>query len=85
MYAAPVIPHGVKRDHVGVIGEFLAETISQSREAAHVHPHREIGTFRVAGADARRIWIALNRLLMRSDAPRGAVPPFRFRRLAVQL
>lgn len=40
-----VVPDGVERDHVNVTLELFREAVGQPREAAHVHPHREVLTF----------------------------------------
>ena len=39
MNPAEVIEHVVQRNRVTMIVHFLAESICQAREAAHVHPH----------------------------------------------
>jgi hypothetical protein len=42
VYADEIIIHEMKRDGVGMVFNFLAESICQPREPAHVHPHREV-------------------------------------------
>ena len=53
-----VVPDCVQRDHVTVVLEFLRERIGEAREAAHVHPHREVRAFNVARVDVVAIRIA---------------------------
>jgi hypothetical protein len=54
--AEPVVPNGVDRDHVSMVLEFLGEGVRQAREAAVVHPHREVGTLGIGRGDVRHVW-----------------------------
>ena len=42
-----IVEHGVERDHVDVVVEFLTEPVRQAREPAHVHAHGEVLTLHV--------------------------------------
>jgi len=48
---AKVVKHEMDRDGVSVHLGFLAEAVCESREPAHVHPHREVLTFNVCRGD----------------------------------
>jgi hypothetical protein len=43
--AAKVIEDRIERYHVGMVFKLLRESIRQSREAAHVHPHCQVLAF----------------------------------------
>jgi hypothetical protein len=47
MNLAEVVIHEVQRHVVRVHFDLLAEAVCQPREAAHVHPHREVLTLDV--------------------------------------
>ena len=47
MHLAEVVVGEVQRNVVCVHFKLLAEGVRQSREAAHVHPHREVLAFNV--------------------------------------
>ena len=47
LLAGEVVEHGVKRDSASMVFNLLAVAIGQSREPAHMHPHREVLPFNV--------------------------------------
>ncbi len=86
MNADKVVIHHVERDRVGVIFDLLRKGVCQAREAAHVHPHREIVPLDIGRADVRRVGIAFDLFLLRASAFRRAVAALgAFGRRAVNL
>jgi hypothetical protein len=73
MDAKPVVPNGIDRNHVSVVLEFLAERIRQPREAAIVHPHRQVRTLAVGRADVPFVGVAGDPMFLSADALCGAV------------
>lgn len=55
--AAVIEVHEVERNHVSVILNFLAETVRESRKAAHPHSHGKIAAFHEWCAHV--VWIGL--------------------------
>jgi hypothetical protein len=51
MHSTEVVPSKVQRDGCLQVFQLLAERIRKPRESAHLHPHREVLAFDVAGAD----------------------------------
>ena len=51
MNPAEVVEHVMQGNGVAVIVHFLAESVCEPSEAAHVHPHREILPLDKASAD----------------------------------
>lgn len=49
MKLAEVVVHEVQGDCIGVVLDLLGESVSEPREAAHVHTHCEVLTLDVAG------------------------------------
>lgn len=68
-----------------MVVDLLRETIRQASEAPHIHPHREILAFHVAGADVLRVGIADDRYLFAARAFRRAVALLGFRIVAESL
>ena len=68
MDSAEVVVHVVDRDRGNVIFDLFGECIRQAREAAHLHPHREVLPLDVAGRDVLRIGIADLRFLLAAKA-----------------
>ncbi len=60
MDADEIVSREMQGYRMGVVLDFLAERVGQAREAAHVHPHRQIATFDVAGADM--VWVGCGNL-----------------------
>ncbi len=56
--------------------DFFREPVCQSREATHVHPHREVGTLRIGRADMLRVRLAFDRRLDRATAFGWAISAF---------
>ena len=56
-----------------MIFRFLREPIRQASKTAHVHAHRQVLPFDIAGRDVSRIRAALNIVGLRPDALRRAV------------
>jgi hypothetical protein len=71
--ASEIVVHVVKGDHRLVVVELLGEGVRQPREAAHVHPHREVLALDVAGRDVGRIRVAADLYLARARALGRAV------------
>ncbi len=71
--ATEVVMHIVNGDGRDVILNFLRERIGQPREAAHLHPHREILALNVARRNMLRVRIARDNYFAASDALRRAV------------
>ena len=78
MYAAEIVVHEIKRERVPMILKFLRECVGESRESAHLHPHREVLSFDIASRDVMRIWVASDRSWNRADALSWAVSDFLF-------
>jgi hypothetical protein len=68
-----VVVHVVDRQRCGVILDFFREGVRQSGEAPHVHPHREVLAFDVAGADVVRVRVTDLGFLLAADALRRGV------------
>jgi hypothetical protein len=85
MNAREVVSHEMQRNHMNMVFDLLAKRVRQPREAAHVHPHREVLPLNVAGADMVGIRRARDGFLLRADANAGAVTAGRFSRLALGL
>jgi hypothetical protein len=66
--ANEVVPERIKRDHVSVVFELLAECVCKAGETPHGHSHREVRPLCIGCADVLRIGIAGNVLCARSDA-----------------
>ena len=60
-----------------VILQLLAESVRQPREPSHVHSHREVRPFRVAGRDMIRIRVADDPMFVAANAFAGAVARLR--------
>ncbi len=71
MNPAEVIEHVVQRNRVAVIVHFLAESICEPSEAAHVHPHCEILPFHERGAYMLWIGIPADHFHVTANALRG--------------
>ena len=56
--SAEIVVHVKQRDHRNVVLDLLGKGVSQPGKASHVHPHVEILSLYVAGADVRVIWLA---------------------------
>src|SRR4051794_16966215 len=66
-------------DGRNMVLNLFAEGIGQASEAAHLHPHVEILSLDIAGADVLRIGVAKPDLLFDAQTLRGAVPLLGFR------
>lgn len=83
MDSAEIVMQEVKRDHVAVVLQLLAESVCQSRESAHPHAHRKILPFHERCADVLWVRIANHRFHVAADAGRRTVTGFVGRRSAV--
>lgn len=68
--------HEMNGDCVGVIVDLLGEPICQSREAAHIHSHREVLPLDIAGAYMFWVGVSTHGLHVASDADRRRIASF---------
>ena len=73
MNANEVVVHEVERDSCNVVLDLLREAIGEAREAAHVHPHREILALHGC-ADVFPFRLPGDFFSVAADAPCGAAP-----------
>ena len=71
MNAAEVVEHVVQRNRMAVIVHFLAEAVCESGKSAHVHPHRQVLAFHVAGAHMLWVRVPTHDLHIAADARAG--------------
>ena len=77
--------HEVKSDSIGMIFQFLGESIRQPSEASHAHSHRQILALHVGSAYVLRVRIAAHDFNIAADTGCGAVALFRFIRSSENL
>ena len=65
--------HEVDGDGMGRVLDLFRETVGQPRESPHVHAHREILPFDIAGRDLPYVGIANDALALAADALRWTV------------
>jgi hypothetical protein len=68
MNSAVVVKHIVKSNRVAVIVGLLGKSVRQSRESAHVHPHRKVLALYVTGAHMLGIGIAAHNFHIAANA-----------------
>lgn len=73
MDLAEVVVRDVDRHGVRVVLDLLGEAIGKAREAAHVHPHREVLALHDGRRDERRIGRARDIDPVHRSQPRRAV------------
>ena len=73
MDLAEVVVSEVQRNGMRVHFDLLAEPVGQSREAAHVHTHREVLTFDVARRNVATVGIARDGCARGADEPSGRI------------
>jgi hypothetical protein len=76
MYSAEVVIHVMERDRVLQVFQLFAKRISQSRESAHRHSHRQILTLGVAGRNVVVVWVAADNGFASAHANAGTVSSF---------
>ena len=81
--AAKVIVHIVKGDRGNVVFNLFRERIGQASEAANAHPHGEVLTLDIAGADVFRIGLSGDAFALASYALSRAVALLSFAGFAV--
>jgi hypothetical protein len=79
--------HVVKVDgySIGMIVQFLRESVSQSGETAHVHPHRQILALYVRSRNVLWVWVSAYFFRLTADANGGRISRFIFQRVTVNL
>ena len=85
VYPAEVVVHVKQRDHGDVVVKLLAESVSQPSEPPHIHPHVEVLSFHIAGADVVVIGCADDVYALGAKTLRRAVALLPFRIVAVDL
>ena len=70
--------YSVNGDHGRVVLDFLRKRIRQSGEPPHAHPHRQVMSFNVAGADMFGIRIAAHGFHLTPDAASRGVTALLF-------
>jgi hypothetical protein len=60
MLPAEVVPSDEDRLHCLMVTERLAVGVGQSRKASALHPHSQVDSLDMAGANLRGIWIAVS-------------------------
>jgi len=83
--SAEVVMNGIQSNRMAKVVHLLAETVCQSSEPAHRHPHSQIGALNVAGRNVPSRRTARNDCRLGSNTNRRAIAPFFFWRYAVQL
>src|SRR5689334_7254203 len=85
MYAGEIVPHVEQGYLILMVLNLLGESIRQPGESAHLHPHGEVLTLNIAGADVLRIGIAADDVRFDAKTLRGAVALLPFRIVAKHL
>jgi hypothetical protein len=75
-YSREIVVHEVNGDHRCEILISLRESIRQTCEAAHRHPHRKIQTLNIACADVIGIGIPARDFHITADADRWRIAGF---------
>jgi len=85
MNPAEVVMHVMQRNRVTVVLQFLAESVCQSRETPHRHPHGEVLALDKRCADVLGIGVAHYSFHFAADTSCGAIPRFIGSRCAINL
>ena len=71
MDAAKIVVHGVNRNGMAVVFHFLAESVRQSSETPHRHPHGEVLKLHVRRAHVLRVEVSAHNFHVAAEAGCG--------------
>src|SRR5213596_3635772 len=74
MHTAQIVPRGKNRDGGLEMRQFLTESVCEAREAAKLHPNRQVRPFHMAGANVRLVRVAADLGWDRLDNFARAIP-----------